>query len=128
MAFRPPLSASEHREVVALYLAGYSSRRVAKLFGITHQTVINHVRAAGAHVRFKGLRAHPIRVASATDPTTAGPRMIPVLTTAELPHALNLWARGVYTTADIAKILCVSEPAVANSIGRFHGFTQGRAA
>lgn len=54
--------------------------------------------------------------------------MTPLLDAADLRHALTLWALGVYSTADIAHVLHVTEAAVANSIGRFHGFTQGRAA
>lgn len=59
---------------------------------------------------------------------------LPRLDSDDLREALNYWALG-YCTADIATILNrpgraspASEAAVANSIGRFHGFTQGRAA
>jgi hypothetical protein len=60
--------------------------------------------------------------------------MAPLLSQDDLRDALNYWALG-YGTADITVILnrpsrhdAVTEAAVANSIGRFHGFTQGRAA
>ena len=52
---------------------------------------------------------------------------VPELTDRELWLALSLWSRR-YSAADIAEVLHVTEAAVANSIGRFHGFTQGRAA
>lgn len=53
--------------------------------------------------------------------------MLPVLSDDYLRHALRLWAIG-YDTDDIAKILQQPEAAVANSIARFHGPTQGEAA
>ena len=56
--------------------------------------------------------------------------LVPTLNTDQLRTALLLWAQSIWTTADIAVLMGngVTEAAVANSIGRFHGFTQGRAA
>lgn len=113
--------------VADLYSDGHSSHRLATRFGVTPQTVINIVRRAGVPIRVRGLGAYKVRRAAATKAATAA-TSVPVLSDTDLGHALNLWARSTYTTTEIAKILCVSEAAVANSIGRFHGFTRGRAA
>jgi hypothetical protein len=46
----------------------------------------------------------------------------------DLVWALRLWDLGCYSTADIAEMISQPEAAVANSIGKFRRFTQGRAA
>lgn len=53
---------------------------------------------------------------------------LPLLNADDLLWALRLWDLGCYSTADIAEMIKQPEAAVANSIGRFRQFTQGRAA